>query len=54
MDERPFTERFKENAIEASHMLNTNHSMLSLMWYIAKEIESLRQEITELKQQLKQ
>lgn len=54
MEERTFTERFKELTIE---LKNNPCSFLykvdiELLWLCAKEIESLRQEITKLKQQL--
>ena len=62
MEERSFTERFKELAeevyeqeqaqINQSPLLHRS-SMLSLIWSCAKEIEAMRQEINELKQQLK-
>ncbi|MBP5712409.1 MAG: hypothetical protein J6W77_05345 [Prevotella sp.] len=62
MEERSFTERFKELAPEVykqeqALMIKSQSfqgsSMLQLIWLCAKEIEAMRQEITELKQQLK-
>ena len=53
MEEKPFTERWREEAyIEKKEELNATRSLLRLIWYCVKEIEILRQEITQLKQQL--
>jgi len=50
MEEKPFTERWKEKVyIEEKEELNATHSLLRLIWYCVKEIEILRQEITQLK-----
>lgn len=54
MEERPFTERFKELMMElkdnpGSFLYKVD---VELLWLCAKEIEAMRQEIIELKQQL--
>ena len=54
MEERPFTERFKEIMMglknnPGSYLYKVD---VELMWACAKEIEAMRQEINELKQQL--
>lgn len=54
MEERPFTERFKEIAMELKNIPGSYLCKVDveLMWACAKEIEAMRQEINELKQQL--
>ena len=53
MEERPFTERLREVAKEEVNSKDRIRSVVLFIRLCADEIDSLRQEITELKQQLK-